>query len=168
MLFYVVHVSCYVFFLEIIPVPLRLPSPASGLNMWITWEFSGVAYSEKKRGFLNSCRLIFFPYVHTCKWRALELTRPRTWAQHAAHKHKTCVKRCRDAESRWSERTRYIDPMLCQCWSTVYDGGPTLVQHRVDVSCFAGILCFCVTQALCWSPLVWRAKLLPFGFAALY
>ena len=26
------------------------------------------------------------------------------------------------------------DPMLVQCWATVYDAGPTLAQHRVRVS----------------------------------
>ena len=30
-------------------------------------------------------------------------------------------------------RTRDIDPMLDQCWASVVDGGPTLVQHWVDV-----------------------------------
>ena len=29
--------------------------------------------------------------------------------------------------------------MLVQCWSTVYDAGPTLDQHWVDVSCLWGI-----------------------------
>ena len=33
------------------------------------------------------------------------------------------------------QQTRYINPMLVQCWSTVYDAGPTLYQHWVDVSC---------------------------------
>ena len=28
----------------------------------------------------------------------------------------------------------YIDPMLAQCRATVYDGGPTLNQHWVNVS----------------------------------
>ena len=28
--------------------------------------------------------------------------------------------------------------MLYQCWATVYDAGPTLVQHWVDVSCLQG------------------------------
>ena len=30
--------------------------------------------------------------------------------------------------------------MLVQCWSTVYDAGPTLDQHWVDVSCLLGTL----------------------------
>ena len=29
--------------------------------------------------------------------------------------------------------------MLDQCWASVVDGGPTLVQHWVDVSCLLGI-----------------------------
>ena len=28
--------------------------------------------------------------------------------------------------------------MLYRCWASVVDGGPTLVQHRVDVSCLLG------------------------------
>ena len=28
--------------------------------------------------------------------------------------------------------------MLDQCWATVYDAGPTLVQHLVGVSCLLG------------------------------
>ena len=34
-----------------------------------------------------------------------------------------------------TQQTRYIDPVLGQCWATVCDGGPTLTQHWVDVSC---------------------------------
>ena len=36
------------------------------------------------------------------------------------------------------QQTRDIDPMLVQCWSTVYDAGPTLGQHWVDVSRLLG------------------------------
>ena len=32
-------------------------------------------------------------------------------------------------------QARDIDSMLGQCWASVYDAGPTLVQHWVDVSC---------------------------------
>ena len=28
--------------------------------------------------------------------------------------------------------------MLYQCWASVVDGGPTMVQHRVDFSCLLG------------------------------
>ena len=28
-----------------------------------------------------------------------------------------------------------VGPMLIQCWSTVYDAGPTLDQHRANVLC---------------------------------
>ena len=35
-----------------------------------------------------------------------------------------------------AQQTRYIDPMLFQCWSSVADGGPTLKQHWVNVSCW--------------------------------
>ena len=30
------------------------------------------------------------------------------------------------------QQTRYINPMLVQCWASVVDGGLTLDQHRVD------------------------------------
>ena len=33
-----------------------------------------------------------------------------------------------------SQQTRVTDPMLVQCWSTVYDGCPALNQHWADVS----------------------------------
>ena len=35
-----------------------------------------------------------------------------------------------------AQKTRHIYPMFDQCWPTVYDFGPTLVKHRVYVSCF--------------------------------
>ena len=37
-----------------------------------------------------------------------------------------------------SQQTRDVDPMLIQCWSSVYDAGPPLNQHRVNVSCLLG------------------------------
>ena len=39
-----------------------------------------------------------------------------------------------------SQQKRDIDPMLYQCCSTVYDAGPTFVQHWVDVLCLLGCL----------------------------
>ena len=39
------------------------------------------------------------------------------------------------------KQTGDIDPMLNQCWSTVHDAGPTLVQHCVDVSYLLGQKC---------------------------
>ena len=35
-----------------------------------------------------------------------------------------------------SQQTRHILPMFDKCWPVVYDVGPTLVKHWVDVSCF--------------------------------
>ena len=32
-------------------------------------------------------------------------------------------------------QTRYIHPMLFQCWASVEDGGATLKQHWVNVPC---------------------------------
>ena len=37
-----------------------------------------------------------------------------------------------------------VDPMLVYCWSTVYDAGPTLSQHWVDVLCFLGHYNLCM------------------------
>ena len=34
-----------------------------------------------------------------------------------------------------TQQTRHIYPMLDQHWPTVYDIGPTLVKHWIDVSC---------------------------------
>ena len=34
---------------------------------------------------------------------------------------------------------RDIDPMLIQCWPIVYDAGPALSQHCVNVSCLLGM-----------------------------
>ena len=39
---------------------------------------------------------------------------------------------------RTTQQTRDVDPMLVQCWSIVYDAGPTLNQHWVDGSCLLG------------------------------
>ena len=38
-----------------------------------------------------------------------------------------------------SQQTRDIDPMLDHCWASGVEGGPTLVQHLVDVSCLPGM-----------------------------
>ena len=37
-----------------------------------------------------------------------------------------------------TQQTRYIHQMFDQCWSTVYDVGPTLVKHWIYVSCLLG------------------------------
>ena len=44
------------------------------------------------------------------------------------------------SKSRSSLQTRYIASMLAQCWDSVEDGGPTLSQHRVNVSCLLGCI----------------------------
>ena len=51
---------------------------------------------------------------------------------------------CMTSTSNWllslipANTTRGSDSMLVQCWTTVADGGPTLNQHRIYVSCFLG------------------------------
>ena len=37
-----------------------------------------------------------------------------------------------------SQQSQDIHPMLFHCWATGEDGGPTLKQHRVNVSCLLG------------------------------
>ena len=43
-----------------------------------------------------------------------------------------------------SLQTRYINPMLVQYWSNVYDAGPTLDHHWVGVSFCWDVSCFCL------------------------
>ena len=38
-----------------------------------------------------------------------------------------------------TRQTWGIHPMLFQCWSPVFDTGPTLKQHWVNASCLLGI-----------------------------
>ena len=38
-----------------------------------------------------------------------------------------------------SQQTRDVDPTLVQCWADVVDGGTTLSQHWVSLSCLLGI-----------------------------
>ena len=52
-----------------------------------------------------------------------------------------------------SQQTRYINPMLIQCWASVVDAGPTLDQHSLDVSCSL--------ERVSWSELLIHA---PRGF----
>ena len=37
-----------------------------------------------------------------------------------------------------TQQSQYIHPMLVRCWPSVVDGGPTLNQPRVNVSCLQG------------------------------
>ena len=43
-----------------------------------------------------------------------------------------------DIVSLATQQTRYINPLLVQCWTSVVDGGPTMDQHWFDVSCLLG------------------------------
>ena len=53
---------------------------------------------------------------------------------------------CNKAERKYSviallaRQTRYTDPMLVQCWTSVADDGATLKQHGVSVLCWSGIM----------------------------
>ena len=42
-----------------------------------------------------------------------------------------------------TQKTRSSDTMLGYCCNNVADGGPTLTQHWVNVSCWQGKLIFC-------------------------
>ena len=39
-----------------------------------------------------------------------------------------------------TQQTRNIDPMLFKCWPTLFDVGPTLKQHWLNVLCLLGKL----------------------------
>ena len=43
------------------------------------------------------------------------------------------------------QQTRYIAPLLVQCWASVVDGGPTLNQHWDNVSCLLTLLFLLLT-----------------------
>ena len=53
--------------------------------------------------------------------------------------------------------------MSCQCWSTVYDVGPTLTQHRISVSCLldvtGGILYAGIPPSANGSIRLWKSKI---------
>ena len=54
-----------------------------------------------------------------------------------------------------TQQKRDIHPMLYQCWPTVYDGGPTLIQH-----CLLGMVVLAVNpynaEIFLYKP--WRPK----------
>ena len=65
-----------------------------------------------------------------------------------------------------TQQTKDLGTMLDQCWSIVYDAGPTLIQHWVNVSC---LLENCSQQGaknlnLSTSTLFVLLPLLPFRF----
>ena len=39
-----------------------------------------------------------------------------------------------------SQQTRYVDPMLFYCWSSVADAGPALKQHWINISCLWAVM----------------------------
>ena len=43
-----------------------------------------------------------------------------------------------DSDTMGSRQTRDIEPLLDQCWASVVDGGPTLNQQWLNVSCLVG------------------------------
>ena len=52
-----------------------------------------------------------------------------------AHHYMTTVTQHHSgANSVQVQHTQNVGPMLSQCWASVVDGGPTLVQHRANVS----------------------------------
>ena len=56
--------------------------------------------------------------------------------------------------------TRDIEPMLAQCWASDVDGGPTLNQHWLNISCWLG------SQKV--SAHFTGMQIQPFGFAQQY
>ena len=55
--------------------------------------------------------------------------------------------------------------MLCYCWTDVQDGGPTLKQHWINVSCFLGTGFLSTSQHIivcstyCGLPILLTARL---------
>ena len=43
-----------------------------------------------------------------------------------------------DSDTMGSRQTRDIEPLLDQYWASVVDGGPTLNQQWLNVSCLVG------------------------------
>ena len=50
-----------------------------------------------------------------------------------------------------TQQTRDVDRMLFQCWADVVDGGPTLKQHWVNVSCLLGTTLLDFLPVMHWS-----------------
>ena len=90
-------------------------------------------------------------YTHVC--------RPGSWPQSSGQKRPTKGRTGQAWDARITsylkcfllpaagralpQQTRHIYPMFDQCWTNVVDGGPTLVKHWVDMSCF-----LCTDQSL--------------------
>ena len=53
-------------------------------------------------------------------------------------KHNAAAEGKMQSATSLNQQTRDFDPMLDHCWASVVNGGPTLVQHFVDVSCLLG------------------------------
>ena len=45
---------------------------------------------------------------------------------------------CLSTQNYPPKQTRDVDPLLHQCWPTVCDAGPTLIQQWINVSCLLG------------------------------
>ena len=66
-----------------------------------------------------------------------------------------------------SHQTKHIDSMLDQCWSTVYDAGPTLDQHWVNVSlCWDSLVIRLVTPAECNQHVLYTESLKAYTWTA--
>ena len=53
------------------------------------------------------------------------------------------------SSSAGSSKHIYVDPVLVWGWPTVYDAGPTLKQHWLNVSCLQGSWPSCIS--VCWT-----------------
>ena len=74
--------------------------------------------------------------LHSVRWPTAGHSCPQCPVAHCWPRvgHQCVQLRCQ----KWreaSQHTRYIDPMLGQCWTSVVDGGPILSRHLADVSC---------------------------------
>ena len=79
--------------------------------------------------------------AHSDLWTVWRTVYAQLWRQHPGFEPSTWVTGYNQTE--WAiratiQQTRDIEPLLWQCWSTVYDAGPTLTQQWFNVSCLLG------------------------------
>ena len=57
---------------------------------------------------------------------------------------------CLNKKVQKTEQTRDIEPLLFQCWVSVVDGGPTIKQQWLNISCYKGIRYIKPISGQCW------------------
>ena len=109
---------------------VTLPSYSPGVPEYIDKVLVAVdRQAEPLVVLLKLCVVHLSPCYHLCE--ALS---------EAAHHLILCTLTCITRHGKCTlsvhvQQTRNIHPMLDQCWASVVNGGQTLVQHWIDVSC---------------------------------